>query len=149
MRAVIQRVSQGSVLVDGEEIGAIGSGLVILLGVHRDDNTEDGKYLARKIVNLRIFSDENGKMNRSLLDVGGQALIVSQFTLWGDTRKGRRPSFIKAAEPDKAEKLYQDFVSEMNRQNITTATGEFGAMMELALINEGPVTLILDSRKEF
>ncbi len=149
MRAVIQRVSRGSVLVDGEEIGAIGSGLVILLGVHRDDNTEDGKYLARKIVNLRIFSDENGKMNRSLLDVGGQALIVSQFTLWGDTRKGRRPSFIKAAEPDQAEKLYQDFVSEMNRQNITTATGEFGAMMELALINDGPVTLILDSRKEF
>jgi D-tyrosyl-tRNA(Tyr) deacylase len=149
MRAVIQRVSRGSVLVDGEEIGAIGSGLVILLGVHRDDNTEDGKYLARKIVNLRIFSDENGKMNRSLLDVGGQALIVSQFTLWGDTRKGRRPSFIKAAEPDQAEKLYQDFVSEMNRQNITTATGEFGAMMELALINDGPVTLVLDSRKEF
>ena len=149
MRAVIQRVSRGSVLVDGEEIGAIGSGLVILLGVHRDDNTEDGKYLAQKIVNLRIFSDENGKMNRSLLDVGGQALIVSQFTLWGDTRKGRRPSFIKAAEPDQAEKLYQDFVSEMNRQSITTATGEFGAMMELALINEGPVTLILDSRKEF
>ncbi|MEE9517692.1 MAG: D-aminoacyl-tRNA deacylase [Candidatus Adiutricales bacterium] len=149
MRAVIQRVSRGSVLVDGEEIGAIGSGLVILLGVHRDDNTEDGKYLARKIVNLRIFSDENGKMNRSLLDVSGQALIVSQFTLWGDTRKGRRPSFIKAAEPDQAEKLYQNFVSEMNRQNITTATGEFGAMMELALINEGPVTLILDSRKEF
>ncbi|MEE9555795.1 MAG: D-aminoacyl-tRNA deacylase [Candidatus Adiutricales bacterium] len=149
MRAVIQRVSRGSVLVDGEEIGAIGSGLVILLGVHRDDNTEDGKYLAQKIVNLRIFSDENGKMNRSLLDVGGQALIVSQFTLWGDTRKGRRPSFIKAAEPDQAEKLYQNFVSEMNRQNITTATGEFGAMMELALINEGPVTLILDSRKEF
>ncbi len=149
MRAVIQRVSRGSVLVDGEEIGAIGSGLVILLGVHRDDNTEDGKYLARKIVNLRIFSDENGKMNRSLLDVGGQALIVSQFTLWGDTRKGRRPSFIKAAEPDQAEKLYQDFVSEMNRQSITTATGELGAMMELALINEGPVTLILDSRKEF
>lgn len=149
MRAVIQRVSQGRVLVDGEEIGAIGSGLVILLGVHRDDNTEDGKYLARKIVNLRIFSDENGKMNRSLLDVGGQALIVSQFTIWGDTRKGRRPSFIQAAEPDQAEKLYQDFVSEMNRQNITTATGEFGAMMELALINDGPVTLILDSRKEF
>ncbi len=149
MRAVVQRVSQGSVLVDGEEIGAIGSGLVILLGVHRDDNTEDGKYLAQKIVNLRIFSDENGKMNRSLLDVSGQALIVSQFTLWGDTRKGRRPSFIKAAEPDQAEKLYQNFVSEMNRQNITTATGEFGAMMELALINEGPVTLILDSRKEF
>ncbi len=149
MRAVIQRVSQGSVLVDGEEIGAIGSGLVILLGVHRDDNTEDGKYLARKIVNLRIFSDENGKMNRSLLDVGGQALIVSQFTLWGDTRKGRRPSFIQAAEPDQAEKLYQDFVSEMDRQNVTTATGEFGAVMELALINDGPVTLILDSRKEF
>lgn len=149
MRAVIQRVSQGRVLVDGEEIGAIESGLVILLGVHRDDNTEDGKYLARKIVNLRIFSDENGKMNRSLLDVGGQALIVSQFTIWGDTRKGRRPSFIEAAEPDKAEKLYQDFVSEMNRQNITTATGEFGAMMELALINDGPVTLILDSRKEY
>lgn len=149
MRAVIQRVSQGRVLVDGEEIGAIGSGLVILLGVHRDDNTEDGKYLARKIVNLRIFSDENGKMNRSLLDVGGQALIVSQFTIWGDTRKGRRPSFSEAAEPDKAEKLYQDFVSEMNRQNVTTATGEFGAMMELALINDGPVTLILDSRKEF
>ena len=148
MRAVIQRVSQGRVLVDGEEIGTIGPGLVILLGVHRDDNTEDGKYLARKIVNLRIFSDENGKMNRSLLDVGGQALIVSQFTLWGDTRKGRRPSFIQAAEPDKAEKLYQDFVSEMDRQNVTTATGEFGAVMELALINDGPVTLILDSRKE-
>jgi len=148
MRAVIQRVSQGRVLVNKEEIGAIGHGLVILLGVGRDDTAEDGKYLAAKIVNLRIFSDENDKMNRSLLDVGGQALIVSQFTLWGDTRKGRRPSFINAAEPDTAEKHYEDFVSQVQALGVTTATGQFGAMMELALVNDGPVTLILDSRKE-
>ncbi|MBW2622483.1 MAG: D-tyrosyl-tRNA(Tyr) deacylase [Deltaproteobacteria bacterium] len=149
MRAVIQRVSQGRVLVNKEEIGTIGRGLVILLGVGRDDTGEDGKYLAAKIVNLRIFGDENDKMNRSLLDVGGQALIVSQFTLWGDTRKGRRPSFIAAAEPDTAEALYEDFVSRVQDLGVTTATGKFGAMMELALVNDGPVTLILDSRKEF
>ena len=148
MRAVIQRVSQGRVLVNKEEIGAIGHGLVILLGIGRDDTAEDGKYLAAKIVNLRIFSDENDKMNLSLLDVSGQALIVSQFTLWGDTRKGRRPSFINAAEPDAAETLYEDFVNRVQDFGVTTATGKFGAMMELALVNDGPVTLILDSRKE-
>jgi D-tyrosyl-tRNA(Tyr) deacylase len=149
MRAVIQRVSQGRVLVNEEEIGAIGHGLVILLGVGRDDTVDDGKYLAAKIVNLRIFGDENDKMNRSLLDVHGQALIISQFTLWGDTRKGRRPSFIDAAEPETAEKLYEDFINQVQDLGVTTATGKFGAMMELALVNDGPVTLILDSRKGY
>ena len=149
MRAVIQRVSQGRVLVDSKEIGAIGSGLVILLGVGREDTVQEGKYLAAKIANLRIFSDENGKMNRSLLDVDGQALVVSQFTLWGDTRKGRRPSFGRAADPEPAETLYEDFVAELSKLGVTTATGRFGAVMELALVNDGPVTLILDTGKEF
>ncbi|MBW1710364.1 MAG: D-tyrosyl-tRNA(Tyr) deacylase [Deltaproteobacteria bacterium] len=147
MRAVIQRVSQGKVTVDSEEVGAVGPGLVILLGVGQADSTNDIEYLVSKIVNLRIFSDDAGKMNRSLLDVSGEALIVSQFTLWGDCRKGRRPSFIEAAPPELAEELYLKFVERVKELGIKTATGRFGAMMRLHLVNDGPVTLILDSRK--
>jgi len=147
VRAVIQRVSQGKVTVDSEEVGAVGPGLVILLGVGQADSTNDIEYLVSKIVNLRIFSDDAGKMNRSLLDVSGEALIVSQFTLWGDCRKGRRPSFIEAAPPELAEELYLKFVERVKELGIKTATGRFGAMMRLHLVNDGPVTLILDSRK--
>jgi len=148
MRAVIQRVSQGKVIIDSEVVGSISTGLVILLGVGHADSEEDVEYLASKIVNLRIFSDEAGKMNRSLLDVSGEALIVSQFTLWGDCRKGRRPSFVEAAPPELAEELYHKLVKRVGALGVPTATGRFGALMELHLVNDGPVTLILDSRKQ-
>jgi len=148
MRAVIQRVSQAKVVVDGAVIGAVGPGLLILLGVGREDDSADADYLAAKIANLRIFEDENDKMNRSLLDVAGQALIVSQFTLWGDCRKGRRPSFVEAAPPEIAEKLYLEFIDQTEKMGIKTATGRFGAMMQVHLVNDGPVTLILDSRNK-
>ncbi|MBW2061838.1 MAG: D-tyrosyl-tRNA(Tyr) deacylase [Deltaproteobacteria bacterium] len=147
MKAVIQRVSQARVLVEAEEVGAIGPGLVILLGVGQADSVKDVEYLASKIVHLRIFSDEAGKMNRSLLDTRGQALIVSQFTLWGDCRKGRRPSFVEAAPAELAEKLYLEFVKKVSETGVTTATGRFGALMQLHLVNHGPVTLVLDSQK--
>ncbi len=148
MRAVVQRVSQGKVTVDSEEVGAIAAGLVILLGVGHADSEQDVEYLASKIVNLRIFSDKAGKMNLSLLDVKGEALIVSQFTLWGDCRKGRRPSFVNAAPPELAESLYDRFVERVSSFGVHTATGRFGALMRLHLVNDGPVTLILDSRKQ-
>jgi len=148
MRAVIQRVSQAKVAVDGSVVGAIGPGLLILLGVGRGDDSVDVDYLTAKIANLRIFEDENDKMNRSLLDVAGQALIVSQFTLWGDCRKGRRPSFGEAAPPETAEKLYLEFIDKMEKLGVKTATGRFGAMMQVHLVNDGPVTLILDSRNK-
>jgi len=148
MRAVIQRVSQAKVAVDGSVVGAIGPGLLILLGVGRGDDSVDVDYLTAKIANLRIFEDENDKMNRSLLDVAGQALIVSQFTLWGDCRKGRRPSFGEAAPPEVAEKLYLEFIDKTEKMGVKTATGRFGAMMQLHLVNDGPVTLILDSRNK-
>ena len=149
MRAVIQRVSRASVSVDGKVLGSIGLGLVVLLGVARDDEERDADYLLDKIVGLRIFKDEAGKFNLSLENVGGDLMVVSQFTLFGDCRKGRRPSFSDAAPPDLAERLYDHFVSASRKTGLTVATGEFRAMMSVELANDGPVTLMLDSRKLF
>ncbi len=149
MRAVIQRVSRASVSVEGKVLGSIGLGLVVLLGVARDDEERDADYLLEKIVGLRIFKDEAGKFNLSLEDVGGDLMVVSQFTLFGDCRKGRRPSFSDAASPDLAERLYDHFVSASRKTGLTVATGEFRAMMSVELANDGPVTLMLDSRKLF
>lgn len=146
MRAVIQRVKESSVSVNNEIIGKIGSGLMVLLGVSETDRAEDVDYLADKIVNLRIFEDENHKMNRSLLDIGGEMLVVSQFTLLADCRKGRRPSFVHAAGPNKANELYERFVEQVRQKGINVATGRFRAMMDVSLINDGPVTLIVESR---
>ena len=145
MRAVIQRVKQSSVRTENQVIGQTGSGLLVLLGVAKGDNSEDADYLINKIANLRIFEDDNGKMNRSLLETGGEMMVVSQFTLLADCRKGRRPSFIHAAEPEVATELYEYFVSCARSLGITVATGRFRAMMEVALINEGPVTIIIES----
>ncbi len=147
MKAVIQRVTQSSVSVDNQKIGTIGQGLMVLLGVGLEDSEKAADYLAEKIVHLRIFEDDNGKMNRSLLDVWGKMLVVSQFTLLGDCSKGRRPSFIKAAPPDKAEALYERFVQKVRQLGVETATGRFGAMMQVALVNDGPVTLIVESKE--
>ncbi|MGW8221716.1 MAG: D-aminoacyl-tRNA deacylase [Syntrophobacteria bacterium] len=149
MRAVVQRVSEASVSVETEEVGRIDQGILVLLGVGQDDGPGDAIYMAEKVIHLRIFADEQGKMNRSLLDVGGGLLAVSQFTLWGDCRKGRRPSFIAAAEPSKAEELYEAFVRHARSLGVTVATGRFQEMMEVSLINDGPVTLLLDSKKAF
>jgi D-tyrosyl-tRNA(Tyr) deacylase len=149
MRAVVQRVSRAKVTVAGEVTGEIGHGLMVLLGVADDDGQEDAGYLAEKLVGLRIFSDEEGKMNRSLVEVGGAMLVVSQFTLFGDCRKGRRPSFIKAARPEEAVALYKAFVAEVRGRGITVATGRFQEHMDVELVNDGPVTLLIDSRKEF
>ena len=147
MRAVIQRASRASVVVEGRVAGEIGAGLLVLLGVGRTDNPESAAYLAEKIVNLRIFSDDAGKMNLSLLDVGGSALVVSQFTLYGDTRGGRRPSYIQAAPPEEANRLYQEFVRSMRGLGIRVETGVFQAHMQVELVNDGPVTILLDSEK--
>ncbi len=149
MRAVIQRVTSARVTVNGRETGAIGPGLLVLLGVHSDDENRDVSWLAEKIVNLRIFEDNEGKMNRSLLDTGGAMLIVSQFTLLGDCRKGRRPSWSSAAPPETANTLYRDFIAAVDDFGITTESGEFQAMMEVSLVNSGPVTMLLDSHKQF
>jgi D-tyrosyl-tRNA(Tyr) deacylase len=149
MRAVVQRVMRAKVTVDGEITGEIGAGVMVLLGVAEDDTQDDASYLAEKLVSLRIFPDDEGKMNRSLADSGGRMLIVSQFTLFGDCRKGRRPSFIKAARPELAESLYRVFVAEVQGRGIQTAVGRFQAHMEVELVNDGPVTLLVDSRKEF
>jgi D-tyrosyl-tRNA(Tyr) deacylase len=149
MRAVIQRVTSAKVTVDDRQTGAIGEGLLVLLGVHKDDEQKDITWLADKIVNLRIFEDEDGKMNHSLVDTGGSMLIVSQFTLLADCRKGRRPSWSEAAQPDKARQLYEEFIQAVADSGITTATGEFQAMMEVSLVNSGPVTILLDSHKKF
>jgi D-tyrosyl-tRNA(Tyr) deacylase len=146
MRAVIQRVKESSVSVNNEIIAKIGSGLMVLLGVAETDRVEDADYLAAKIVNLRIFEDENHKMNRSLLDIGGDMLVVSQFTLLADCRKGRRPSFVHAAGPNKANELYERFVEQVRQKGANVATGRFRAMMDVSLINDGPVTLIVESR---
>ncbi len=149
MRAVIQRVTSAKVTVDDRQTGAIGEGLLVLLGVHKDDEQGDITWLADKIINLRIFDDEDGKMNHSLVDTGGSMLIVSQFTLLADCRKGRRPSWSEAAPPDKARQLYEEFIRAVAEYGITTARGKFQAMMEVSLINSGPVTILLDSHKKF
>lgn len=149
MRAVVQRVSQASVRVDGQICGAIGPGLLVLLGVGKNDSEQDAVLLADKIVNLRIFDDEQGLMNRSLLEVQGEMLVVSQFTLFGDCRKGRRPSYSTAAPPAEAASLYERFIREIRTKQITVATGKFQAMMDVTLINNGPVTLLLDTEKQF
>ena len=145
MKAVVQRVTQGSVTVRQQAVGVIGHGLVVLLGVARGDSEKEADVLAEKIVQLRIFEDDNGKMNRSLLDTGGSMLIVSQFTLLGDCRKGRRPSFAEAAPPEQAEALYTRFVRKVAQMGVSTATGRFRASMQVALTNDGPVTLVLEA----
>jgi len=149
MRAVVQRVREASVQVDGEVVGRIRRGLLVLLGVGQQDERDDAFYLADKVVNLRIFADDQEKMNRSLLDMGGALLVVSQFTLWGDCRKGRRPSFVAAAEPEKARALYQAFIRHATELGVEVATGRFQELMLVSLVNDGPVTLLLDSAKEF
>ncbi|MSR56550.1 MAG: D-tyrosyl-tRNA(Tyr) deacylase [Planctomycetaceae bacterium] len=149
MRAVVQRVSRAFVTVAGETTGAIEQGFLVLLGVADGDVGADAEYLAKKIVALRVFEDEQGQMNRSLIDVGGRMLIVSQFTLLGDCRKGRRPSFDRAAQPEVADRLYQHFVAAVAEQGIVVATGRFQQHMLVELVNEGPVTLLVDSRREF
>ena len=145
MRAVLQRVTSARGTVGKEETGSIGQGLLILLGVHADDTEEDLQYLAEKCAHLRIFPDAAGKMNLSLLDIGGGALVVSQFTLYADTRRGRRPGFTGAAEPRLAEQLYEQFCERLRALKIPVATGRFGAYMAVSLVNDGPVTIILDS----
>ncbi|PYS99091.1 MAG: D-tyrosyl-tRNA(Tyr) deacylase [Acidobacteria bacterium] len=145
MRAVIQRVSRAKVTVDGETTGEIGKGILILLGVGTDDGEAEARQLADKIVNLRIFDDEDGKMNLSLTDVRGELLVVSQFTLYADTRRGRRPSYISAATPDEAKRLYEYFVAEALKIVPKVGTGRFQAMMDVELVNDGPVTIILDT----
>jgi D-tyrosyl-tRNA(Tyr) deacylase len=149
MRAVVQRVDNASVTVDEKVTGEIEKGLLVLLGVEDEDNEEDVKYLAEKVSNLRIFEDENEKMNLSLVDVNGEMLVVSQFTLHGDCRKGRRPNFMKAAAPDVAERLYIDFINECRNYIKKVETGQFQAHMEVRLVNNGPVTILLDSKKVF
>ena len=149
MRAVVQRVKSASVKVDGELVSEIGAGVLIFLGVAHEDTTTELEYIANKVANLRIFEDAEGKMNCSLLEAGGAALVVSQFTLYGDCRKGRRPSFIKAARPETANALYEQFITALEQQNIRTQGGTFQAMMDIELINDGPVTILLDSDKQF
>jgi D-tyrosyl-tRNA(Tyr) deacylase len=149
MRAVIQRVSKGEVRVDGRVTGSIGLGIVLLLGVCETDGERDLDYLLDKSLNLRIFDDADGQMNLSLLDVGGEMLVVSQFTLYGDTRRGRRPSFVDAAKPDKAKGLYDLFVETARKRVANVQTGRFRAVMEVELINDGPVTILIDSEKKF
>ncbi len=149
MRAVVQRVGRASVSVDGQTIGRIGRGLLVLLGVGEQDKERDLEYMVNKILGLRIFPDDAGLMNRSLLDVGGELLAVSQFTLYGDCRKGKRPSFVKAMKPLEAEEMFDRFVEACRSRGVVVETGRFGAMMDVELVNEGPVTLLIDSSKLF
>ncbi len=149
MRAVVQRVCSSRVLVEDNVAGEIQKGLVVLLGVSNEDTEKDAEYLASKVVNLRVFDDEDGKMNLSLLNIKGELLVVSQFTLYGDCRKGRRPSYDKAAAPEKAESLYETFVQYCREFNINVQTGRFQTEMMVEIFNDGPVTLLLDSKKEF
>ncbi len=149
MRAVIQRVESASVSVEGEIRGQIGAGFLVLIGVEEGDGDADFRYIAEKVPNLRVFEDEQGKMNRSLLDVGGELLAVSQFTLLGDARGGRRPSFITAARPETADPMYERLVADWRARGIRVETGVFGAHMKVALVNDGPVTILLDSRRRF
>jgi len=145
MRALIQRVSEASVSIDGEIVGAIGPGLLVLLGVSRDDTDEDASYIVAKVVNLRIFSDDEGKFQSSATDIGAELLVVSQFTLYGETRKGRRPSFTQAAAPDEATRLFERAVALFKETGLKVETGTFQAYMAVALVNDGPVTLMLDT----
>lgn len=145
MRAVVQRVRYARVTVEESLVGAVEEGFCVLLGVTHHDSSEDCRWLAEKIAHLRVFSDDQGKMNRSLLDVGGGVLVISQFTLYGDCRKGRRPSFVQAAPPEKAEKLYEEFVGHLKDLHISVQTGSFGADMDVSLCNNGPVTLIIET----
>ena len=149
MRAVVQRVESANVKVEGKITGEIDHGILLLLGVEERDEAADLEYMCEKIPNLRIFEDENGKMNKSLLDTGGSILVISQFTLLGDARKGRRPSFTDAARPEKAIPMYEEFIARMKEKNITTESGVFGAEMKVQLINDGPVTILIDSKKVF
>lgn len=149
MRAVVQRVSSSSVAVDGAVIGNTKQGLLVLVGVTDTDTTEDVQYICDKVTHLRIFEDEQDKMNLSVLDVGGEVCVVSQFTLYGDVRKGRRPNFMKAAPPEMAEFLYLELVEAFKRKDLIVSTGQFQAHMQVSLVNDGPVTILLDSSKEF
>ena len=149
MRAVVQRVASSRVTVDERVTGEVKKGLLVLLGVTHDDTSKDVDYMLDKVTNLRIFEDENDKMNLSLKDIGGEVMAVSQFTLYGDARKGRRPSFSDAARPDVANPLYEEFVEKLRAQGITVGTGEFGAHMMVELTNDGPVTILLESKKAF
>lgn len=145
MKVIVQRSASAYVEVQGENVGKISRGLVLLVGVHQEDDMEAARYVADKVANLRVFADENGRMNRSLLDTGGRVLSVSQFTLYGDTRKGRRPSFVNAAKPEQAEALYEAFNDLLRQKGVVVETGTFGADMDLHLTNDGPVTLIVES----
>lgn len=149
MRAVVQRVKNAKVEVDDKEIGAIDSGLLVFLGIGNEDSMDDIDYLIDKIVNLRIFEDKEDKMNLSAMDLGKDIMVVSQFTLYGDCRKGKRPNFLNAAPPDKAERLYDVFINKIKKYDLNIETGEFKAMMDVDLVNDGPVTLLIDSKKEF
>jgi len=149
MKIVIQRVTKASVTIENEIAGEIQDGFMVLCGVEHADTTKDSEFLAQKMVDLRIFSDDEGKMNRSLLDIKGEALIISQFTLFADWLKGRRPSFLKAAPPAQGEELYKHFVEQVKSKGVNVATGRFGADMKVSLVNDGPVTLILDSKEKF
>ena len=149
MRAVIQRVSEASVTVDQQVVGRIDAGLLVFLGVGRDDTRDDLDYIFRKTVGLRVFEDEDGKMNRDVVQAGGELLVVSQFTLFGDVRKGKRPSFVTAAPPERANELYEAFCQLAREASIRVQTGTFQAQMDVALINDGPVTILVDSRKAF
>lgn len=146
MKALIQRVARCAVRVDGKEVSSIGRGVLVLLGISVEDGEEDARYLADKVVNLRIFEDDQGKMNLSLKDIGGEVMVVSQFTLYGDARKGRRPSYTRAAPPEKAEPLYRYFCEQVESLGFPVRRGIFGAHMEVELVNDGPVTLLLESR---
>ncbi|HLO00920.1 MAG TPA: D-aminoacyl-tRNA deacylase [Pyrinomonadaceae bacterium] len=149
MRAVVQRVSRAKVTIDDRLAGEIEKGLVVLLGVARDDSESDARHLAAKIVSLRIFDDEAGKMNRSVRDIGGGVLVISQFTLYGDVRRGLRPSWIEAAAPEAAKPLYEFFIAEIKKLIGSVSCGSFRSMMQVELVNDGPVTILLDSRKQF
>ena len=149
MRAVVQRVSSSKVTVNGEVTGEIKKGLLVLLGVTHEDTSKDVDYIIDKVLNLRIFEDENEKMNLSLKDIGGELLVVSQFTLYGDCRKGRRPSFSSAARPEVATKLYEEFIEKSRKEGIVTQTGRFGTHMMVDLTNDGPVTILLESNRDF
>ena len=149
MRAVVQRVTSSNVKVGGAIVGEIGKGIMVLIGISKDDTMEDIIYTKDKLINLRIFEDSEGKMNLSLKDIGGELLIVSQFTLYGDCRKGRRPNFMEALSGEEANKLYEAFVEECKKEELTVQTGVFGANMEVNIANDGPVTLLIDSKKNF